>query len=92
MLFFAMLALFAIACGGSEYVEEAKERAIVAAQALVNSNHDNVMEMERLILEAKAIQSEYLLRGDTVAAQAFDTSFQVYVTANDPQLAKEIFK
>lgn len=94
LLFVTVVMIILAACGssGSEYVEEAKERAVVAAQALVNSNHDNIMEMERLILDAKAIQSEYILKGDTVAAKAFDTSFQEYVTANDPQLAKEIFK
>lgn len=92
MLFFAMLAVLAVACGGSEYIEEARERAIVAAQALINSNHNDVMEMERLVLDAKAIQSEYILKGDTLAAKAFDTSFQNYVIANDSQLAKELFK
>ena len=91
-LFLSMLAVLAVACGGSEYIEEARERAIVAAQALVNSNHDDIMEMERLILDAKSIQSEYILKGDTLAAREFDTCFQNYLTANDSQLAKEIFK
>lgn len=76
----------------SEYVAEAGERALVAARALVSANHDDTMQLESLILEAKAIESEYLLKGDTLAARAFESSFQEYVTANDPQLAQVIFK
>lgn len=94
LLFVAVVMIILAACGssGSEYEEEARQRAIVAAQVLVASNHDDTIQMERIILDAKSIQSEYLLKGDTIAAQAFDNAFQEYVTANDPQLAKEIFK
>ncbi len=92
--FVTVVMIILAACGssGSEYEEEARERAIVAAQVLVTSNHDDTIQMESIILDAKSIQSEYLLKGDTIAAQAFDNAFQEYVTANDPQLAKEIFK
>ena len=80
-------------CGvKSEYEQEARTRAITAAQALLSIDYDNTMKVERLILDAKAIQSEYLLLGDTVAVQAFDTAFREYVSANDSVLAQEIFK
>lgn len=94
LLFVTVVMIILAACGnsGSEYEEEARQRAIVAAQVLVASNHDDTIQMERIILDAKSIQSEYLLKGDTIAAQAFDNAFQEYVTANDSQLAKEIFK
>ncbi len=75
----------------SEYEQEARERAIIAAQSLIATDHENIMKMEAEILNAKAVQSEYLLLGDTLAAQAFDKAFRDYVAANDSVLAQEIF-
>ena len=77
--------------GGSEYAREARERAVLAAQALVASDHSDTIGMEGLILEAKAVQSEYMLKGDTIAVQEFDKAFREYVEVNDPELAKELF-
>ena len=45
-----------------------------------------------MILDAKAVQSEYLLMGDTVAAQAFDAAFREYLVMHDELLAKELFE
>lgn len=75
----------------SEYEQEARERAVVAAQSLIATDHENTMKMEAEVLNAKAVQSEYLLLGDTLAAQAFDKAFRDYVTTNDSLLAQEIF-
>lgn len=75
----------------SEYEEEAKARAVSAAQALIATDHNDTILMERMILDAKAIQSEYILAGDTVAAQVFDTAFKEYMLANDGDLAKDMF-
>ena len=90
---FVLSLLLVIACGNSDsiYEAEACERAIVVAKELVEANHNNVFEMERMILKAKAMQSEYLLNGDTIAAKAFDKSFKEYVQANDSLLAKQLF-
>lgn len=80
-------------CGAkSEYEQEARERAVVAAKALIETDHDNIMKMEEKILSAKAVRSEYLLMGDTIASQAFDEAFKEYVSANDSVLAQELFK
>lgn len=89
------LALTAIACGSggskSIYEQEARERAVLAAQALIATDHGNIMKMEEMVLDAKAVQSEYILMGDTIASRVFDEAFREYVTANDAELAKEIF-
>ena len=90
----AMLMVLLVSCVGestSEYETEARERAVVAAKELIQSNHNNVFEMERMILKAKAVQSEYMLKGDTVAVRAFDESFREYVQAHDAKLASELF-
>lgn len=81
-------------CGGvkSKYEQEARVRAVVAAQALIETDHKDMIKMEEMILDAKAVQSEYLLMGDTVAAQSFDIAFREYLVVNDSLLAKEIFK
>ena len=91
----AMLVLL-VACGEkgvtSEYEAEARERAVVAAKELLECNRKNIMQLEEAILNVKAIQSEYLLKGDTIAWNAFDDSFRRYVQANDSVFAKLIFK
>lgn len=80
-------------CGAkSEYEQEARERAVVAAKALIETERDNIMKLEEKILSAKAVCSEYLLMGDTIASRAFDEAFKEYVLANDSVLAQEIFK
>lgn len=96
LLFKGMLVMalcYGVACSDnkSEYEYEARERAVEAAKELIRSNRHDVNEMERIILKAKAVQSEYLLRGDTVAAQAFDASYKEYMQINAPALAQELF-
>lgn len=89
-----VMALFVgAACSdnGSEYEYEARERAVEAAKELIRSNRHDMNEMERVILKAKAVQSEYLLKGDTVAAQAFDASYKEYIQVKAPALAQELF-
>lgn len=91
----AMLSL-CVSCGenskSSEYEAEARERAVVAAIELLECNRKNVYELEKAILDVKAIQSEYLLKGDTVAWNAFDDSFRRYVQAKDSVFAKILFE
>lgn len=89
----ATFILLPAACSNakSEYEDAARERATVAAKALIATDHNDIFKMENMILEAKAVQSEYLLMGDTVAAEAFDIAFREYLSANDSLLAKEMF-
>ena len=74
------------------YEEVARERAVATAQALIAIDHNNTIKLEQKILEAKSIQSEFLMQGDTIAAQAFDSAFREYVMMNDEFLAKELFE
>lgn len=86
--------VFALACScsaKSEYEQEARERALVAAKNLINTDRNSIMKLESAILDAKSIQSEYLLIGDTLAANTFDMVFRSYVTEKDSVLAQEIF-
>lgn len=76
----------------SGYKEVACERAVTAAKALIATDHNDTIKMEQMILDAKSVQSEFLLIGDTVAAQAFDTAFREYMITHDELLAKELFE
>ncbi len=88
-----LLLLLVSACKSNpDYREVAGERAVAAAKALVATDHNNPIKMEQMILDAKAVQSEYLLMGDTVAAQAFDAAFREYLVMHDELLAKELFE
>lgn len=91
LLYTIVFALISSCSAKSEYEQEARERALVAAKNLINTDHRNIMKLETAILDAKSIQSEYLLIGDTLAANTFDMVFRSYVTENDSVLAQEIF-
>lgn len=88
-----LILCYSVACSDnrSEYEYEARERAVEAAKELIRSNRQDMSEMERVILKAKAVQSEYMLKGDTVAAQAFEASYKEYMQTNAPALAQELF-
>ena len=71
-------------CGGgssatSTRAAEARTRAIEA------------MAMQHAILDAKAVQSEYILAGDTAAVRAFDEAFREKIGNDDPDLASAVF-
>ena len=84
--------LVMVACGSSSsYEETARVRAVEAAKKVIATPHDNMNKMERILLEAKAVQSEYIMIGDTIAANAFDVAFREYIVANDQELANELF-
>ena len=88
-----LLALGACTEAGSEYEEEARERGIFWAKILIekNKNLKQGEMLETTVLDAKVVQSEYLLIGDTLAAKAFGESYKAYIEANDSILAKEMF-
>ena len=46
--------------------------------------------MQHSILDAKAIQSEYIMAGDTAAVRAFDEAFRSKLRADDPELASAV--
>lgn len=84
------------ACGGggatiNRMAEEARQRAETAAANVVASDSAGLMRLQDCILQAKAEQSEYLLLGDTAAADTFDVAFRRYVERHNPRLASEMF-
>ncbi len=88
------LAAMMVACGNKDDVrqfDEVVERAETAAAKVVEADSAGLMELQDCILRAKAVQSEYVLLGDTVAADTFDACFRRYVTELNPQLAEEMF-
>lgn len=94
--FVAILMFFMASCSSktaktSELDSEARQRGIIAAKALIETKRTDVIKLDATILDAKAIESEYILKGDTLAANAFDEAFRQYVEANDSILAKELF-
>lgn len=89
-----LLALCLAACGqgGEESqepitVEFAIDEGRSAAKRLVHQEFEDSMQLQLALLEAKAKQSRYLIAGDTVAAQAFDTAFVSLLRCVKPELA-----
>lgn len=75
----------------SKEKELARQKGIEAAARLINIDKDNQMALQKCILEAKAIQSEYIIAGDTVIAEEFEKAYVEYIENNDSLLAKEMF-
>lgn len=91
----AVAALFTLnACGPktSPYSQEARARAVKAAHNLIAVDHADTFALQKSILSAGAVRSEYLIIDDTIAAGDFDHAFQEEVTRKDPRLAAAIFK
>ena len=88
----SIMALSIAACSGcSSRCNEAREKALVAAQKLIQTDHSDTVELQRQILETKSIQSEYAILGDSDAVKAFDESFKEYISEHDKSLAQEMF-
>lgn len=94
----ALLAAAALmsGCGGgssatSTRAAEARTRAIEAAARLIATSQTDTMAMQHAILDAKAMQSEYILAGDTAAVRAFDEAFREKIGNEDPDLASAVF-
>jgi menaquinone-dependent protoporphyrinogen IX oxidase len=70
---------------------EARQRAEKAAQELISTNHADTIALEAKILDAKSIQGEYAILGDSAAVKAFDEAFRNYVKQHDDSLARAMF-
>ncbi len=92
---FLAAAVIVTGCGGSSATStraaEARTRAIEAAAKLIATSHTDTMAMQHAILDAKAVQSEYLMAGDTAAVRAFDEAFKEKIGNDDPDLASAVF-
>lgn len=70
---------------------EARDSGMRAAAALVAVDHTDTMSMERAVMDAKAKQSVYALKRDSVAVRAFDEAFRSYLKEKDKPLYQSIF-
>lgn len=75
----------------SPMVEKAIATATDAAKVVVETNHSDTLAMQNAILEAKALQAEFQVAGDTAAINSYNRAFKQYLQENDPALAKEMF-
>lgn len=71
-----------------EYVESL---ARSAAQAISLTDHNDTLALQKAIVEAYAIKSDLLLKGDQNNADTFDEAFLNELEKVDPQVAKEVF-
>ncbi len=89
------IVIAAAACSQPESVspriDEARNRAIAAADSVAAADSIGLMALQNSILAAKAVQSEYLLTGDTAAADTFDATFRRQMAVRNSQLAEEMF-
>ena len=80
---------------GSEDTKALTQKAIAtatkAAKAVVETNHSDTLAMQNAILEAKAMQAEFQVTGDTAVINSYNRAFKKYLQENDPGLAKEMF-
>jgi len=70
---------------------EARSAGTRAAAALMAVDHSDTIALQRAILDAKACQSVYVLKRDSLAVQAFDEAFRVYLQEYDAKLYQSIF-
>ena len=68
-----------------------KGECTAAADSVVAADSTGLMALQKSILAAKAVQSEYLLTGDTAAADTFDTTFRRQIAMRNERLAEEMF-
>lgn len=83
--------LYGCSCAPDTRADEARERAVVAAQQLIDTDHSDTIALQHRILEAKVVQSEYVIAGDSIAVEAFDKAFRDYLMLHDGSLAEAIF-
>ncbi|MDD6777765.1 MAG: hypothetical protein PUD91_01840 [Bacteroidales bacterium] len=96
LIFLLLVAAAVMSCGGGSKASaptraaEARTRATEAALRLIATSHTDTMAMQHSILDAKAIQSEYIMAGDTAAVRAFDEAFRSKLRTDDPELASAV--
>lgn len=71
--------------------KEAAARAEQAAAAVIATNHADTLAMQQSILDAKVLQSQYAIMGDSAAVKAFDNAFETYLKRHDSALWQQIF-
>ncbi|MDD2962134.1 MAG: hypothetical protein PHR45_08685 [Muribaculaceae bacterium] len=85
--FLASLSL-STSCSDNSEKEKAASQAIEVATLLINNCNSDEMTIQRIILDARSQGSEYILKGDTIAAQEYEKVFEDYIKAHNDSLAK----
>ncbi len=88
-----MLAGMCASCSGekqSPLSAQAQSRGLNAASAFKDIDHTDTLALQAGLVAAHAIRSEYLLAGDTLAANDFDRAFTQALTRQDPELAQAV--
>lgn len=82
-----------VACGKkhSPNSVKAQVQAVDAVTRLVAVDSTDTMAMQSELLKAEAIRSQFLLDGDSVAAQDFDETFRETLIQKSPRMAKTLF-
>lgn len=94
ILIVLIIAAFAGSCSDNEKSEgsnEARLKGIQVAKEIVEHSDTTRLALEGMIIETVAIKSEYLAKGDTVAAKSFQKSFEGYIKKKNRKLAKQLF-
>lgn len=97
-LFYILVALAmmcgAVACGKkhSPNSVKAQVQAVDAVARLVAVDSTDTMAMQSELLKAEAMRSQFLLDGDSVAAQDFDETFRETLIQKSPRMAKTLFQ
>lgn len=83
----------AVACGKkhSPNSVKAQAQAVDAVARLVAVDSTDTMAMQSELLKAEAMRSQYVLNGDSLAAQDFDETFRETLIQKSPRLAKILY-
>lgn len=83
--------VLAAGCNKPSASTRAAARAEQAAAAVIATNHADTLAMQQSILDAKVLQSQYAIKGDSAAVKAFDSAFEAYLKEHDSALWQQIF-
>lgn len=89
--------LFLASCSQTEKTEEitaeitaAQMEGRRAAGTIVGPEWNDSAKLKIALMEAKAVQSKYLINGQHKCAEAFDSAFVSTIRTVNPELAKKI--
>lgn len=92
-----MLIILAAACSQTEKteaitaeIEAAQMEGRNEAKSYVTKEWKDTLELQRLLLETRAKQSKYVIKGDTAAAAAFDSAFVSTLRTVRPDVAAHL--
>ena len=87
------VALVSCSGGSADDFDETqvRQQAARAAVIIANSHGSDTLEMQRAIVAADAMRSDYIVKGQQRAAEFFDQVLADSLKARDPEMAAEIF-